>query len=748
MRSLFICLTVLQSALGFEDQNLLQMTSKQFGDPGDEAENTPGASDDVCHDVSSEEVHSITKRLAHVSVGGGCAELADYCSNSKWSESMMVYCCETCAGGIRGGLVERKNAKAASESAHLDRAVAGKGGGNPVTAVVNTVSKAGQWVDNNVIDPIGTAAELVVVETAKGIDRAVKATEQLGNQISDTLIEGFEKAGNFLSKAGRTAEQWLRWVIQKFKALMESAGNSLRKVKVCGEYPLKNPGKTVSACVREVTNNQHVKNILNVIDSFTALGSSFSNAVSGWLGDGGMYKAIFGVFGKAAIDFFEDLFSGNPSLDSLDVQKMAKSITRIIAVYWRKHATPVATAGNQMVESVRKMVEDAWNALKTQINKVFEAKLSLLQDNSSQRLLTQIQTNNFEYWYFGICGEVSASIFGGGVCVYFPFSWTKGFKCDQIVFEFNMGLQAEGLAEAEIPSIKFGPIFHPPTADNGFDPRIALQGNAFSFGVDIDFGPSGKQFALDLGLTWPYPKGDLISFDIQGGFQFGANKAVVVGADGADFSPFYGEAFGLPIAATCNNNGVKAEYSHGGVGNGINNGDVVWIKSKRYEYIYADTGGARAAAGCPNSAANRRNQNTHQGCWGERIRIYNAENTGPIQNGQVVWLKWPKFQWLYCDTGSCRAAAGCPNDVNQRKIQSANQGCWGERFRIYNSENSGYIKHGHTIWLKSAKFNWLYCDRGSCRAAAGCPNNVQNRAVTSDTGCWGERFVIHSAKDS
>jgi len=166
----------------------------------------------------------------------------------------------------------------------------------------------------------------------------------------------------------------------------------------------------------------------------------------------------------------------------------------------------------------------------------------------------------------------------------------------------------------------------------------------------------------------------------------------------------------------------------------VNSGDVVYIKSRRWKFVRCDTRGCHPNSGCPSSGDRSR-------CWGEQATIYNPAGHGRIMNGQVVWLKWARSHFLRC-SNRCETGADCPYDANQRRNQGTD-GCNGERFRIYNSQNSGEIQTGQTVWFKHGRHQWLSCtDSGGCDVHADCPNDASKREVTSDTGCYGERFIL------
>ena len=153
----------------------------------------------------------------------------------------------------------------------------------------------------------------------------------------------------------------------------------------------------------------------------------------------------------------------------------------------------------------------------------------------------------------------------------------------------------------------------------------------------------------------------------------------------------------------------------------------VALLTRQNQWLYCDTGKCTSSAGyalpsvplycankfnpspftyplsCPNDKNNRK-VTTDSGCYGERYQIY-AHHSGVLKNGDVVWIKSRRHKWLYCDTSSCKAAAGCPDNANNRK-ETRDTGCYGERFQIYNSQNKGYIQHQDVVWIKSVRFKW------------------------------------------
>jgi len=169
----------------------------------------------------------------------------------------------------------------------------------------------------------------------------------------------------------------------------------------------------------------------------------------------------------------------------------------------------------------------------------------------------------------------------------------------------------------------------------------------------------------------------------------------------------------------------------------VYNGDTVYLKHIRLRYMYCDQHKCHANADCPSFGDKTR-------CSGEQITIYNPTNSGPIMNGQVVWLKWANSHFLRClnEKDKCETGAGCPYSVEARKDES-NDGCYGERFVMYNSLNSGPIMANQTVWLKLKRKDWLGCEGDRCDAFATCPENPQHRrTVTADTGCFDEGFVL------
>jgi len=170
--------------------------------------------------------------------------------------------------------------------------------------------------------------------------------------------------------------------------------------------------------------------------------------------------------------------------------------------------------------------------------------------------------------------------------------------------------------------------------------------------------------------------------------------------------------------------------------NAIYSGDTVYLKSKRLRYMFCDGHKCHAQADCPFDVNNRASQ-----CSGEQATIYNPTNSGPIMNGQVVWLQWANSHFLRC-LEKCETGATCPYNVESRKDESNDGPCYGERFVLYNSLNSGPILADQTVWLKMKRKNWLRCEQDRCDAEATCPESAQDRAVTQDTGCSGERFVL------
>lgn len=172
----------------------------------------------------------------------------------------------------------------------------------------------------------------------------------------------------------------------------------------------------------------------------------------------------------------------------------------------------------------------------------------------------------------------------------------------------------------------------------------------------------------------------------------------------------------------------------------INNGDKIFLQSKRFNFVFCDAGRCNAGAKCPEHTPRR---TRHTKCWGESVTIYNSAGSGTITSGQVVWLKWKKAQWFTCaGSDACKAAAGCPGSASKRS-DVTDGGCWGERFKIYNSKGDGPITEGQQVWLKYQKTDkWVYCDNHVCSGKSTCPNDATKRASTSDSDCWGERFVI------
>jgi len=172
-------------------------------------------------------------------------------------------------------------------------------------------------------------------------------------------------------------------------------------------------------------------------------------------------------------------------------------------------------------------------------------------------------------------------------------------------------------------------------------------------------------------------------------------------------------------------------------------GDTIYLKSKRFNKWVSCGWDKNGDHACSASYFH----DYWSGAWHKQdraITIYNPTNGGHIMNGQVVWLKSRNSNFLRCVNNDykCESGATCPSSPEQRQDEETSSGCWGERFRIYNSQNHGIIQGGDTVWLKLQKHEWLYCDEKYCDAKATCPGDASKRAITEDTGCWGERFIL------
>ncbi|KAL3910180.1 MAG: hypothetical protein SGPRY_009153, partial [Prymnesium sp.] len=186
-------------------------------------------------------------------------------------------------------------------------------------------------------------------------------------------------------------------------------------------------------------------------------------------------------------------------------------------------------------------------------------------------------------------------------------------------------------------------------------------------------------------------------------------------------------------------------YRDSGTG-AISNGDEVFLKHVKDQWFGCSTTSCDRSRTCP---ATRR---TSSRCSGERFAIYNGDNSGPIYASDVVYADTFIFLkhvhtggWLRCTTGGCEVTSSCPNDVLQRASSTS---CPGETFGIFAPSPPPAIVSGDIVWLqKDSNRRWLSCDNSGCTASKSCPDDPTRRTYANG-GCFGERFMIYSSANS
>jgi hypothetical protein len=135
----------------------------------------------------------------------------------------------------------------------------------------------------------------------------------------------------------------------------------------------------------------------------------------------------------------------------------------------------------------------------------------------------------------------------------------------------------------------------------------------------------------------------------------------------------------------------------------------------------------------------------------DRFRIFSETQraNSPLLNGMTVYVRQElSLQYMSCD-GICQANSGCPVESGRSTDFSK---CINERFKIYNSAGSGPIRDGDNIWLMHSNNRLISCasESDGCIADGLCASGPESRSYLTDAsergGCAGERIRIFTAQ--
>ena len=147
---------------------------------------------------------------------------------------------------------------------------------------------------------------------------------------------------------------------------------------------------------------------------------------------------------------------------------------------------------------------------------------------------------------------------------------------------------------------------------------------------------------------------------------------------------------------------------------------------------------------------------------GERLSIYNSRGGGPFYNGDVIWLKWSlknqNSAWMW-GRQFYPVVSDCLDKESRKKDTGYGRGCYGQRFRIYNSADSvcqGWacksfklaknastlvdwsrkISSGDVVWLQADwNQNWYFC---------GVPENLGHISFINGSMC--SSYRVHKPR--
>eukprot|EP00927_Polykrikos_kofoidii_P040841 TRINITY_DN34837_c0_g1_i2.p1 TRINITY_DN34837_c0_g1~~TRINITY_DN34837_c0_g1_i2.p1 ORF type:complete len:1865 (+),score=292.54 TRINITY_DN34837_c0_g1_i2:271-5595(+) len=161
--------------------------------------------------------------------------------------------------------------------------------------------------------------------------------------------------------------------------------------------------------------------------------------------------------------------------------------------------------------------------------------------------------------------------------------------------------------------------------------------------------------------------------------------------------------------------------------NVLTDGMLVWLKHGRYGWYTCTLNDCQSG---PFQAA-------------DRFRIYTDARVAnaPVMNGDTVYFRHEvTLLWMTCDK-MCSATSACPLSSSTGSDFSA---CFNERFKIWSSAGTGPVRDGDVIWLQHSGRRWLMCSTigDPCLVDGLCAGSLQTRAVMQTEVCQHERFKI------